>query len=286
MQMCRKCGSGMDEVLLISGMTEHPNCEPVNDLEVAGQLLLSDITDIIRWTDRSSERSQQRGIGPSELGGDCDRKIAYRLAGVEETNHWMDPLAAIVGTSIHTWMQEAVAKFQRVHYMDRWETELTVQCDPLVVGHTDLYDRELQICCDYKTVSPTKLKEWKSKGPPQAHRDQVNLYAKGLIASGRPVKYVVLIAIPRAGTSLRDIKIWIEEYDPARAQKCLDRMYAIANTLIKQGDDLDFEAIPATPSDSCSYCPWYRGGTGAADVRGCTGNVSDAQASFAKGLVA
>lgn len=276
----------MDDALLISGSTYHPNCEPVNTLEVTSQLLLSDLTDIIRWTDQSSDRSQQHGIGPSELGGDCDRKIAYRLAGTEEINHWMDPLPAIIGTAIHTWMQEAVTKFQQVHHMDRWETELTVHPDPLVVGHTDLYDRELQACIDYKTVGPTKLKEWKSKGPSEAHKDQVNLYAKGLIASGRPVRYVILVAIPRAGSSLRDIRMWIEEYDPARAQKCLDRMYGIANILIEQGESLDFEAIDAAPGALCSYCPWYRGGTGPAEVRGCSGNPSEAEARFAKGLVA
>ncbi|MGH7252855.1 MAG: hypothetical protein ACREIE_03545 [Nitrospiraceae bacterium] len=253
--------------------------------EEIGRRLLSDLTDVIRWTDDHSARSQQATIGPSELGVACDRRIAYRLAGAPEINTWMDPWPAIVGTAIHTWLEKAVSSFQAAHHMSRWQTEITVHPDPLVVGHCDLYDSELKIAVDFKTVSPSKLKQWQTSGPSETHKDQVSLYARGLIAVGKPVDWVALVAFPRSGW-LNDAQVWIEGYDPTRGQRVLDRMYGIADTLINQGEWHDFAAIPASPGGDCAYCPWYRGGCGQADLSGCPGNSDAGQARFANGLTA
>jgi hypothetical protein len=283
-ELCRICGTGLDQYLVDNGADQHTTCEDV-DLEEKFRLdLLTDITDVIRWTDNNSARSRQTAIGPSELGTDCDRRIAYRLADVPESNQWRDPLPAIVGTSIHAWLEKAINNFQKVHYLNRWLTEITVWPDPIVTGHCDLYDKDLQAVIDFKTVSPTRLKEWKSKGPSEQHIDQVNLYAKGLIAQGHPVQRVALIAVPRSGW-LSEVRVWSGPYQPERAQACLDRMYGLADKLIKMGDDLDFEAIPAVPSQGCSYCPWYRGGSKKADMSGCCGNNKTAEAKFGKGLI-
>lgn len=252
--------------------------------ENAAMGLLSDLTDVIRWTDNNSTRSLQTTIGPSELGGLCDRRIAYRIAGAPQVNDHTDPLPAIVGTAVHTWLEQAVTLFQRAHFMDRWLTEITVQPDPLVTGHCDLYDRELQMIVDYKTVSPTKLKAWKASGPPESYKNQVSLYAMGAIKAGLPVKRVALVAIPRAGF-LSDARVWTDYYDPARAQGLLDRLYRIGGLLLDQGEDMKVASIPAVPSQECSYCPWLRGGTESANLSGCPGNFAASAEKFGKGLV-
>lgn len=282
--LCRKCGKLLDKFLTETGQDYHPNCKPTDPDEVLGQQLLSDLTDVIKWTDNNSARSVQTAIGPSELGSLCDRKIAYRLANVPETNWWSDPLPAIVGTAVHGWLETAVTQFQKVHYMDRWLTEITVQPDPMVRGHCDLYDREVQAVIDWKTVSPTKLKAWKSDGPPSHYKDQVNLYGRGLILAGLPVAKVCLIAVPRSGW-LRDMQVWMHDYEPQRAQDALDRMYGIANTMILAGDNLSFEDIKSAPSGECAFCPWYRGGDRRADLSGCSGNTEASKAKYGKGLV-
>jgi hypothetical protein len=284
MKLCLKCGKRMDGVLVLAGMLRHPTCDPIEPLEIAAENLRQDLVDIIRWTDNRSARSMQKTIGPSELGDPCERKIAYRLAGIPEVNDWMDPLPAIVGTAIHTWMESAVSQFQKIHHMDRWATEVTVHPDRNVVGHADLYDSELQAVIDYKTVSPSKLKDWKAHGPSEQYKDQVNLYARGCINAGLPVQFVCLVAIPRSGW-LSDIRVWLERAEPDRAQRALDRMYGLADKLIAQGDQLDFEAIGASPGRGCSYCPWYRGGVGQAGVDGCPGNATDAMSKFGEGMV-
>ena len=90
--LCRKCGRLMDKLLVSEGREYHPNCQPTSANERLSFDLLSDLTDVIKWTDNNSARSIQTTIGPSELGGDCERRIAYRLAGVNEVNQWSDPL--------------------------------------------------------------------------------------------------------------------------------------------------------------------------------------------------
>lgn len=282
-ELCLGCGRILDKFWRDQQVEWHPTCQPMT-LEELGKAIQEDITDVIRWTDNNSARSQQAAIGPSELGTACDRKIAYRMAGVAEVNQWMDPLPAIVGTSVHQWLEKAVNRFQAIHHMDRWETEITIQPDPLVTGHCDLYDRDKAMVLDFKTVSPTKLKEWKRKGPPAHYIDQVNLYAKGLLLTGRKVTKVALMAIPRSGW-LREIQTWVGDYDPGRAQSALDRMYAIGNKLIEMGSEIVFEQIEGTPGPECSYCPWYRGGEGEAVLSGCSGNVAVAKEKFMKGLV-
>lgn len=283
-KLCLKCGRIMAAFLVDKGEDYHPSCIPTSPDEVLGNELLADLTDVIKWTDSNSARSTQASIGPSELGSLCDRKIAYRLAGTPEANWFTDPLPAIVGTAVHAWLEQAVTKFQQVHFMDRWITEITVQPDPLVKGHCDLYDREKAAVIDWKTVSPTKLKAWKSSGPPEHYKDQVNLYGRGLINAGYEVRKVILVAVPRSGW-LKDMQIWVEDYRPERAQAALDRMYGIANQMIKAGDDLAFSEITSAPSGECAFCPWYRGGERKADLSGCPGNNEAAKATYGKGLV-
>lgn len=282
--LCRKCGRRLDQIWIDQGTEYHPSCQPTDPNEVVGAALLSDLTDVIKWTDNNSARSIQTTIGPSELGSLCDRKIAYRLAGVSEANWWSDPLPAIVGTAVHSWLEKAVNTFQDKHYMDRWMTEITVQPDPMVKGHVDLYDKELAAIIDWKTVSPTKLKAWKADGPPEHYKDQVNLYGRGAMNAGLAVARVVLVAVPRSGW-LRDMQIWVDDYRPERAQAALDRMYGIANKLISMGEDISMEEIDSVPSGECSFCPWYRGGTGRANLSGCPGNTEAAKKSYGKGLV-
>jgi len=282
-ELCQKCGVRLDDLLIRLGDTLHPTCVPRDALTILAEDIRSDIVDVIRWTDNHSSRSLQKTIGPSELGDSCERKIAYRLAGVNEVNEWADPLPAIVGTAIHAWLERAINKFQAVHHMDRWVTESTVRVDALLRGHVDLYDRETYTIIDFKTMSPTKMKEFKSKGPSDVHIDQVNLYAMGKRNAGEPVRFVSLIAVPRSGW-LSDVRVWVGAYEPERAQRALDRMYGIADKLIGMGDKIDFASLPASPGRGCSFCPWYVGGDRDASESGCPGDSVAAMEKFAAGL--
>lgn len=251
--------------------------------DVVAEDFTSDLKDIVRWTNDNAARSLQRSIGPSELGEPCERKIAYRLAGVTEVNEWTDPWPAIVGTAIHAWLERAFGTFQSVHHMDRWVTESTVRVDALVTGHVDLYDRETGTVIDFKTMSPTRMKDFIRKGPSEQHIDQVTLYALGKENAGEAVDHVALVAVPRSGW-LSEFRTWAGPYEPARARRVLARMYAIADGLIAQGEVIDYSTIPAVPGRGCSFCPWYRGGDREASAAGCPGDSAARVEKYSAGL--
>lgn len=52
-------------------------------------------------------RSQQKRIGPSEIGNPCDRRIGYKLLGHPERERG-DAWKPTVGTAVHAWIDEAL----------------------------------------------------------------------------------------------------------------------------------------------------------------------------------
>lgn len=287
--LCRKCGVRLNKDALGQDAEYHIGCEPKEkpvavvfgdpggpkprDPQTEG--LRRDLIDVIRWIDGNSDRSQQQEIGPSELGNECDRFIAYRLARMPEVNTMTDPWPAIVGTAIHLWLEAGFRKFQETAGIQRWDTETTVHPDPFIRGHMDLFDHWLFMVLDWKTMGPTKMKEWIKNGPPEKYKDQVNLYAKGKIAAGAEVRKVCLVGLPRSGW-LEDMEVWVDDYRPERAQAALDRMYAIAQTVdaLKLLEHPErFDVVPATP-DMCTFCPFFRpvrSEDRPADATGCPG---------------
>lgn len=259
----------------------HGMCQ--SDLEgplaALGADLKKQLTEIILWADRNSDRSLQEAIGPSEIGTPCDRKLAYKLAKNPEVNQVRDPWAAIVGTSVHHWLEAAVNRYQDSVFSDGkpdFLTEKDVQVDPLVPGHVDLYRQSTESVIDYKTAGPDVMKKIRTGGPPAGYKIQTHLYGLGYSNAGRSVKHVQLVFLPRAGF-LRDAYVWSDIYRPNVAQAALARMYGIKKG-IEQIDIWNnpqvYDKIPAV-ADHCGYCPFYRkaglmDGTEATD-QGCPG---------------
>lgn len=285
--LCRQCGKLM--TVFEEGQLYHPSCaerrersmdiafaEPVGALDQEAQAVKNELTNIIRWADATSERSQQLAVGASELGDPCDRRLGYSLARTPVTNE-TDSWPAIVGTSIHSWLEKAVNGYNAFTRTTNYLTELTVQPNELVVGHCDLYHVPSEMVIDWKTVSSKNLAKFKEEGPPGQYITQVNLYALGQIRAGRPVKKVCLVCLPRAGW-LRDMWVWVEDYDEEIATQALDRMYRVGGTLLELGvleQPHRWAQVPATPSRLCGWCPWYRQGSTddgqGADADGCPG---------------
>ena len=66
------------------------------------------LVDILHAKENSRARSNQKEIGPSELGS-CRRKVWYKLNEQPETNDNELKLAAIMGTAIHGAIESALA---------------------------------------------------------------------------------------------------------------------------------------------------------------------------------
>lgn len=291
--LCRKCGGLLDpDTYKDTGLEDHFGCEeqPVEaapepapvvfgnpgGVDPFTRQLRDDLVDVIRWYDAQSSRSQQQEIGPSEIGSECDRFLAYRLLNWPEVNTMTDPWPAIVGTAIHLWLEAAFQRFQEVSGVKRWDTETTVHPDPFIRGHMDLFDNWLFTVIDWKTLGVTKMRAWQKKGPTEKQKNQVNLYARGKVEAGAKVEKVCLVGLPRAGW-LEDIEVWVDDYDPARAQAALDRLYGVG----QQALDLDIVSNPhrfndiAAEPDMCSFCPFFqpknRDSSAIADGSGCPG---------------
>lgn len=276
---CTICGNLLDPVLEKSGT--HPTCFPFAELDEGdpfATMIKTKLIEVIKWADARSPRALQRMIGPSEIGTPCDRRIGYRLAEVPEVNTDHDNWPAIVGTSIHSWLEGAMTGYQRATGNSEWKTETTLYIDDFIKGHADLYSQPHEAVIDYKTAGPDVMRKVRKEGPPESYQIQTHVYGYGFERLGFPVKKVCLVFLPRSGW-LRDSHVWCDDYRPEIAIGSLKRVYQIAQQLVdldilKDGNAHRWEQIDAFPSNDCGWCPMYDPGRAAeqgADATGCPG---------------
>jgi hypothetical protein len=252
----------------------HPTCimfaEPGTENPFT-VMLKSELIDLVLKHEKRNPRNHQRFIGPSEIGDPCDRRIGYRIAGITGVND-PDPWPSIVGTAVHTWLQQAV------DFADApgWIAERTLHIDQFIEGHSDLYSEPLQTVIDWKTMGPRVLKKTKEEGPAPGYVIQAHIYGYGYEQAGFTVRRVALACLSRAGW-LKDMYLWVADYDRSIAEGALNRLYQLAKQLL----DLDilneshrWEQMPAVPSNECGWCPYYDPGRDldrGADETGCPG---------------
>lgn len=70
-----------------------------------GTLTEQAYVEAIRHAIANHPRSLQRAIGPSEVGIECDRRLAYKLLGHPERDGG-DGWLPTVGTGVHSWLEE------------------------------------------------------------------------------------------------------------------------------------------------------------------------------------
>lgn len=273
--ICRGCGKPAPAIA--PDFEYHVLCAPVH-MKLPGtamstfeMMIREDLMDVISWASNNSSRSRQVALGCSEVGDACDRKIAYRMAALTAANVGIDQWPAIVGTSIHTWMEKALTEFQVVRSTSRWLTELLVVPNPLVQGHTDLFDTANDMVLDWKFPGRTNLAKMRKDGIPEGYRTQLQLYGLGHERAGRKVQRVGLVALGREGW-LKDMLVLTEPYDASHAHAALQRVFKIGDTLLDNDleDPQVWANIPATPSRLCGWCPMYRPGK-PVDKAGCPG---------------
>lgn len=274
---CLACGEELSP--RVGDAVTHASClmvEPVQDeANSFSEILRHRLTELIMWQAARSPRSLQANIGPSEIGSPCDRQIAYRLAGAEEVNLRQDPWAAIIGTAIHRWLQEAVEDWVEDNGgVRRLFTEIELDLGGLITGHCDLYDAESETVIDWKTVGPNALKEVEAGRISVGYMIQTHLYGYMFAQQNIPVKRVALVFIPRA-SSLNRLRVWSALYDPTVAETALNRLSEIARKVM----DMDllnkshmWAEVPAEGGDHCGFCPWFEAHRmAAADATGCPG---------------
>ncbi len=225
-------------------------------LNTPSKELANELTNIITEASRFTPRSQQVYIGPSEVGQECVRRLAYKLLDWDKANEsgggsW----AANVGTAIHSFLEEIFSKFP-----EKYEVEQKVQIRANLSGTVDLFDKEKGYVLDWKTTSPAGVKAKRSEGATSQQVTQVQLYGYGKAQQGVQVNKVGLIFLPTGG-QITDMHIELYDYDENAALSALarlDSVYELLSTIDVEENPQMWPLIPATPSRMCMYCPYYR----------------------------
>jgi hypothetical protein len=230
------------------------------------------IKDVVNNRSANAPRSQQKRIGLSEVGEICVRKISYKLLDWQKTNPATDPWASISGTALHAWLADAFSEFP-----EQYLVEHPVKVTDELGGTADLFDIERKMVIDHKCVGQTSMKSRKKSGMTHTQRVQINLYGLGLENQGYSVEKVALAFYPLGGR-LDGLYTIVE---PFNRQLALDAIQRLQDTQVllwqldPEGTPKNWDLIPTTPSNFCSYCPWFlpfsKDGS-----KGCAGEVGAA----------
>lgn len=223
--------------------------------------LEKDLKAIIRHGSDSHGRSQQKEIGPSEIGAICSRQLAFKLTATPRASTKGDPLASIIGTAAHSWMEDAVKiwneQLGRVRFITEQKVVWRKDYRP---GTCDCFDLDTQTVIDWKFPGPSRFKHYRTHGPSRLYKTQFHTYGKGYEDTfGVPVKHVGGFFIPRAGL-LSSAFLWTEPYNRDIAVAAVSRIEAIEHSLTEldvENHPERFELIPKTPSEDCRFCSWW-----------------------------
>lgn len=227
-----------------------------SELELLADDLKRELCQVITDAGIYSPRSKQVSIGPSELGEECTRKLAYKLLDWEKVNEssggsW----AAQVGTAIHSHLEAIFSKDPA-----KYQTESRVEIRAGLKGTVDLYHADRNMILDWKTKSPTGIKEKRSTGASDKEITQVMTYAYGKAREGVPVDLVGLVYLPTGG-QVSDMYIELHIYKEKivlDALARLDSVYELLSTVDVEASPAMWAVIPAVTSRLCMYCPYFK----------------------------
>ncbi|HNP58840.1 MAG TPA: hypothetical protein PKG94_17995 [Gordonia sp. (in: high G+C Gram-positive bacteria)] len=204
-------------------------------------------------------RSQQRRLGPSEVGHPCTRKLAYGLTLAPRCNDRAgDPLPSMVGTGAHAQMEDVLAGYNEWHGQ-RFLIENRVEPTPGFTGTMDAYDLRDHAVIDWKFPGTTKMSTVRrDQHPGILYEVQAHLYGLGALRAGLTPRIVRIAFIPRAGFSTNTY-VWEVPWNPEIAMAAINRMtstIAMAADLQVDRHPDRYAVFPATPFQ-CDYCPWH-----------------------------
>lgn len=265
---------------------------PIDYVEGGDPSLIADELRYVieRWI-LAHPRSQQRQIGPSEIGTPCARRLAFHMADhprpFPESAAWRPT----VGTAVHAWLEATFeqenASMYATHGTFRYLTERRVQMGTVngygdIDGTGDVYDRQTGTVIDWKVVGPSNLPKYR-RNMRREYIVQCHGYGRGWSALGLPVQRIMVVCLPMNG-ELSDMVAHAEPYSEevalqaiARAERVHGLVKAVGipgaltltNGVLRDAglyaaadpkglaEEL---AIPLDASD-CTYCPWLKAGS-------------------------
>lgn len=117
-----------------------------------------------------------------------------------------------------------------------------------IKGTTDLFIPDEGLVVDWKFVGIKKIKEYRNHGAPAQYRYQIQLYARGCQLAGYGVQSVAIVFIPRDSSDINDIFVHEELYQPAMAERALERAGLVYAEAVANG----WDSLPS--DDKCWRC--------------------------------
>lgn len=209
---------------------------------------------IAMMTDASNRapRNIQKAIGPSEIGHPCARQVAFKVAGVAKNPSYLDPMPSILGVAFHSWMEDILPR-------DEWIPERKVHVADGLTGNSDAYHIPTRTVVDWKLLGRTQHQQWLGGYSSEQYGVQADSYGQGFANAGYQVDRVAIAVFCRA-KPLQDLFVWSRPWDPANAQKALNRLGRIRMYVAASGAS-DVNRAPllqinATAGDTCYFCPF------------------------------
>lgn len=281
--ICPSCQEECDPAVTRMGLGLHPTCSAVG---TDPELVVAEAFAAMKADILDHPRTNQKRIGPSEMGDPCPRKIGHKLAGTPllgaESVNWK----AHVGTQIHSWIADVMAKYELAQFEEfgltpRWHVEERVSiCTILgeeIDGTTDLFDAHNGVVVDWKTTSSNRLRRvFMVEGPGDTYRKQAHLYGYGWSQAGHDVKWVMIVWLVRDG-EFSQRYIWSEPYDEQVALDTIEHVTNIALALEAHGPEVVLPLLPAV-ENYCHTCEYFRRGEDDL-TKACPGAATIAQDS-------
>lgn len=208
-------------------------------------------------------RSKQKALGPSEVGMECQRALAYRLLNTPEKPDSRLPWAPLVGTAVHATIAEALEAENARLGRQRWIVENRVTATEDLAGSCDAYDTDNKIIVDWKLVGDRSLAEYPHHMKPE-YVTQAHIYGLGYENAGHEVRWVRICLLARASHDFRASREWTAPYDREHALRALQRLSEtkrlITGLRLARGDK-GWAEVPATSSKPCSWCRYFQPST-------------------------
>jgi hypothetical protein len=221
----------------------------------------AEIVDAIRRGILAGDlRGRQVELGPSEVGHECARWLAYRLAGVPATGTEPVPWRQRIGTLVHDDV-DGHLHLDNAERQTRWLTGLRVNVGELypgrpIEGTLDVFDLVSGAVVDLKVPGTTAMRNY-GPGKPEReqYRKQVQLYGRGVMRAGYLPAWVSVLRLSPA-RELSEYVFKFEPFNAAVAEQALARAGGIAR-MVDQLGARAAELVPPTEA-TCHRCPWFR----------------------------
>lgn len=199
-----------------------------------------------------TERSKQIQIGISEVGMDCRKCVARKLAEVHRIpdGAWYP----FIGTAVH----DALEKGFNERYPDDYKLEERLFVHDYkslsLTGSCDMFAYKDGVVNDWKVVGDTALKDAAKGKIKDQYRIQAQLYGYGWAQKGFDVTHVALSFLPRAD-KLENAVVVLMRYDESLAIESL----ALLESMIDAAEVVGWEKlIEKQPKASfCFSCRRY-----------------------------